>query len=41
MKHYQVKEEEFVSISSNGAQSQVIVAAMLSIFKTLTTNEDY
>ncbi|XP_062213857.1 zinc finger BED domain-containing protein RICESLEEPER 2-like [Phragmites australis] len=39
MKHYQVKNQEFVSTSSSGASSSVGAAAVLSIFKTLAANK--
>jgi len=39
MKHYQVKDQEFVSTSSCGASSSVSTADVLSIFKTLAANK--
>jgi hypothetical protein len=39
MKHYEVKEQDFVSTSSSGAQSSVNAAAVLSIFKSLAANK--
>jgi hypothetical protein len=38
MKHYQVKEPEFITSSSSGS-STVSAAAVLSIFKTLAANK--
>jgi hypothetical protein len=35
MKHYHVREQEFVSTSSSGAQSSVNAAVVFEIFKTL------
>jgi hypothetical protein len=39
MKHYHVKENDFVGTSSSGASSSVGAAAVLSIFKTLSQNK--
>ncbi|CAN6283320.1 unnamed protein product [Urochloa humidicola] len=39
MKHYHVKEHDFVGTSSSGASSSVGAAAVLSIFKTLSANK--
>jgi hypothetical protein len=39
MKHYHVREQEFVSTSSSGAQSSVNAAAVFEIFKTLNENK--
>jgi len=39
MKHYQVKEHDYVGTSSSGACSSVDAAAVLSIFKTLAANK--
>ena len=39
MKHYQVKEHDYVGTSSSGASSSVDAAAVLSIFKTLAANK--
>ena len=39
MKHYHVKEHDFVGTSSSGVSSSVDAAVVLSIFKTFAANK--